>query len=189
MENPPILAGYNFSRFRTIVDVGGGHGLLLGATLQHALNARGLLYDLESVVAEAQPILEAAGVLDRCTIESGSFFDSVPPGGDAYMLKHIVHDWAEPEALEIPGNVRRAMNPDGTLVLVESAIPPDNTPHFGKLLDLLMLVRVTGKERTAAQYAELFDRAGFRQPKPSSDPRHSRPLLGTPYPLGFIGAV
>jgi O-methyltransferase domain len=141
LENPLILAAYNFSRFRTIVDVGGGHGLLLGAILQHAPNARGVLYDLESVVAGAQPILEAAGVLDRCTIESGSFFDSVPPGGDAYMLKHIVHDWAEPEALEILGNVRRAMNPDGTLLLVEIAIPPDNTPHFGKLHDLQISCR------------------------------------------------
>ena len=116
----------------------------------------------ECVVAGAQPILEAAGVLDRCAIESGSFFDSVSPGGDAYMLKHIVHDWAEPEALEILGNVRRAMNPDGTLLLVEIAIPPDN-PHFGKLHDLQILLQVTGKERTAEQYAELLDRAGFRQ--------------------------
>jgi hypothetical protein len=179
LENPPILAAYNFSRFGTIVDVGGGHGLLLAAILQHAPNARGVLYDLESVVAGAQPILEAAGVLDRCTIESGSFFDSVPPGGDAYMLKHIVHDWAEPEALEILGNVRRVMNPDGTLLLVEIAIPPDNTPHFGKLLDLQMLVQVTGKERTAEQYAELLDRAGFRQTR----------VVPTVAPISVIEAV
>ena len=179
LENPPILAAYDFSRFQTIVDVGGGHGLLLGAILQHAPNARGVLYDLESVVAGAQPILEAAGASDRCTVESGSFFDSVPAGGDAYVLKHIIHDWAEPEALEILGNVRKAMNPDGTLLLVEVTIPPGNTPHIGKLLDLEMLVQVTGKERTAEQYAELLDRAGFRQTR----------VVPTVAPISVIEAV
>ena len=88
-----------------------------------------MLYDLESVVGDAEPTLEAAGVADRCTLESGSFFDWAPSGGDAYVPEHIVHDWADPEALEILGNVREAMHPEGTLLLVEMIIPPGNTPH------------------------------------------------------------
>jgi hypothetical protein len=162
MELGPILAAYDFSGFSTIVDVAGGHGRLLAAVLRRAPQSRGILFDMESVVADAPAVLEAAGVADRCTITSGSFFESVPAGGDAYMLKHIIHDWDDERASEILANVRKAILATGKLLLIESVVPDDDRDHFAKVLDLEMLVVATGKERTRAQYDELLRSADFR---------------------------
>jgi hypothetical protein len=108
-----VVAAYDFSGFGTIVDVGGGHGLLLSAILCESPNTGGILFDAESVVAGAPAVFEAARVSDRCTTVGGSFFESVPCGGDAYVLKHIVHDWDDENSLQILLNVRAAINPDG----------------------------------------------------------------------------
>lgn len=161
-EIEPVVASYDFSGFNTIVDVGGGHGRLLAACLRKAPQARGILFDAQSVVDGAQPILDAAGVSDRCAVVGGSFFESVPTGGDAYVLKHIVHDWDESKVLEILRNVRRAMATGSKLLVIETVIPDDDREHLSKLLDLEMLVAGTGRERTAAEYAELLGKAGFR---------------------------
>lgn len=163
MSIPPILAAYDFSPFRTIVDVGGGHGRLLSAILQQAPQARGILFDLASVTAGAPQLLQDQGVADRVAIESGSLFDTVPGGADAYVLKHIVHGLEESKALEILTTVRSRIDPDGKLLLVEFVLPEGNSPHLGKLIDMEMLLNAGGKERTAAEYAELLGRAGFRQ--------------------------
>ncbi len=162
MEIPPVLAAYDFSRFGTIVDVGGGHGRLLGAILQKWPQTRGILFDAESVVAGAPAVLGAAGVLDRCAVVGGSFFDSVPSDGDAYVLKHIVHDWGDDESLQILRNVRAAIPAHAKLLIIESVVPDDDHEHLSKLLDLEMLVIGTGMERTEAEYAELLNKAGFR---------------------------
>jgi O-methyltransferase domain len=106
MEIPPLLATYDFTGVSTIVDVGGGHGRLLAAILQKWPQSRGILFDAESVVEGAPAVLDAAGVADRCTAVAGSFFESVPSGGDAYVLKHIVHDWDDSTVLAILRNVR-----------------------------------------------------------------------------------
>ena len=128
----------------------------------HAPRASGVLFDAEPVVAGAPAVLDAAGVADRTAVVGGSFFESVPSGGDAYVLKHIVHDWDESKVLEILRNVRSAMAADTRLLVIETVIPDDDREHLSKLLDLEMLVAGTGKERTAAEYTQLLNRAGFR---------------------------
>ena len=158
-----LVPTYDFTRFKTIVDVGGGHGALLSAVLKQAPDARGVLFDLPSVVAGAAPVLEAAGVSDRTTVTGGSFFESVPEGGDLYLMKTIIHDWDEDSALAILRNVRSAIAPGGTLGLIEMVLPEGTPNHPGMLIDMEMLVTAGGRERTAAEYAELLARAGFRQ--------------------------
>lgn len=163
MESPPVLAVYDFSSFGTIVDVGGGYGRLLAAILQKWPQTRGILFDSDSVVVGAPEVLDVAGVSDRCSVVDGSFFESVPSGGDAYLLKHIVHDWGDDESLQILRNVRTAMTDDAKLLIIESVVPDDNREHLSKLLDLEMLVvGGTGRERTESEYAELLSKAGFR---------------------------
>ena len=99
----------------------------------------------------------AAGVSDRCTAVGGSFFESVPCGGDAYVLKHIIHDWDDENSVQILRNVRAAINPDGKVLIVEAVVPDDDREHLSKLLDLEMLVAATGRERTEAEYAEAVE--------------------------------
>jgi len=113
-------------------------------------------------VKEAPPLLKDRGIGDRVTIEGGSFFESVPTGGDAYMLSHVIHDWSEEQCLTILGNCRKVMKPDGKLLLIEMVLPSDDSPHPGKILDIVMLVLPGGQERTAEEYAALLAKAGFR---------------------------
>lgn len=179
MAIPPTMLAYDFSRFESVIDVGGGHGAFLAAILGQAPGARGLLFDLPEVVADAAPTLAVAGVLDRCEIRGGSFFDGVPSGFDAYVLKTVVHDWPRHEALRILRNVRAAMPPHGTLLLVEMVIPDDESPHPGKLLDLDMMLTNGGRERTAAEYDRLLADAGLRLAR----------LVPTMTPLTLLEAV
>lgn len=157
-----VLAAYDFTDFRTIVDVGGGHGRLLSMILAKAPGARGVLFDLPNVIDGAALELKRAGVAERCEAVSGSFFDSVPEGGDAYLMKAIIHDWNDDDALKILGNIRSAIAPDGKLLLLESALPERASSDIGMLIDLEMLVAVGGRERTHSEWANLLGRAGFR---------------------------
>jgi ubiquinone/menaquinone biosynthesis C-methylase UbiE len=156
-----VVEAYDFSELGTLVDVGGGHGGLLAAILAAHPPVRGILYDQPHVVAGARSKLEAAGVADRCDIIEGDFFKRVPAGGDAYLLKHILHDWDEPRCEEILRNCRRAMLEVGRLLVVETLIPSGNEPSYGKYLDLNMLVLLTGRERTEAEYGKLLEATGF----------------------------
>lgn len=161
-ETEPLLAAYDFARYGTVVDFCGGRGDLLAGVLKKTPSARGILSDPRVGSNGAAAFLAEQGVSDRCTIADGGLFDAVPGGGDAYILKHIIHDWPEPQALEILGNVREAMNPGGRLLVMEMVIPDKlNGPHSGKLVDLWLMLLVGGKERTRAQYGDLLDRAGF----------------------------
>jgi hypothetical protein len=123
---------------------------------------RGILVDLPHVVAGATAP-EALGVKNRCEIVAGDFFKSVPAGGDAYIMKHIIHDWDEERAGVILRNVHAALQgkPDGRLILLEGVVLPANEPDLTKLIDLEMLVLPGGKERTADEYGALFARNGF----------------------------
>jgi len=160
-ETLPVLEAYDFSPFRTIVDVGGGNGLALAAILLRHPGARGVLFDLPSVAKRAEDAFSGFGLSDRCGIVGGNFFDSVPESCDAYLLRHVLHDWDDGEAIAILGNCRDAMRPGGRVLVVETVIPSGNAPCFGKLLDLMMLV-VGGRERTEEQYEKLFSAAGLR---------------------------
>jgi SAM-dependent methyltransferase len=157
-----VLAAFDFSGFRKIIDVGGGHGRLLSMILAKAKTAHGTLYDLPAVVDGAGPELTKAGVAERCEVLGGSFFDSVPEGGDAYLMKAILHDWDDDDALKILKNIRSAIAPGGKLLLLESVLPERSSSDIGLLIDLEMLVAVGGKERTHAEWANLLGRAGFR---------------------------
>lgn len=182
--NAPVLAAYDFAGFGTIVDVGGGHGKFLAGILGQATESRGILFDLASVADGAHELLRSEGVADRCTVETGSFFDSVPSGGDAYVMRAIIHDWEESKALQILRNIHGAMKPDSTLLLVELVLPEDDSPHPGKLIDLEMLANIGGRERTAAEYRELLARADFEMSRvvPTSSPAsivEARPRTAT----------
>jgi len=161
-EPPAVAAAYDFSGLKTIVDVGGATGNLLTTILGSHPGARGVLYDLPHVVRDAPALIQARGLTDRVTIEAGSFFESVPGGADAYLLSHIIHDWSEEQCLTILGHCRRAMNPASRLLIIEMVLPPGNTPHPGKLLDLMMLVGPGGRERTEQEYGTLLGKAGLR---------------------------
>jgi len=157
-----VLAAYDFGRFGTVVDVGGGNGALLAAILAGHPATRGMLFDQPHVVAGAPPVLAAAGVADRCEVVGGSFFEAVPAGGDAYVLKSILHDWEDEDCVRILRVCRRAMADGVALLAVERELGPPNASPDGKFSDLNMLVGPGGRERTPEEYAALFAAAGFR---------------------------
>src|SRR5262245_12210150 len=161
-EPAAVATAYDFSNAKIVVDVGGATGNLLAAILAKYRGCHGILYDLAHVVRDAPALLQARGVADRVTIESGSFFDQVPGGGDAYLLSHIIHDWSEPQCLTIFGHCRRAMKPGSRLLIIEMVLPAGNEPHPGKMLDMMMLVGPGGQERTEKEYGQLLETARFR---------------------------
>ena len=161
-EPPAVAKAYDFSGVKTLVDVGGATGNLLAAILSHHAGPRGVLYDRPHVVREAPALLAARGVADRVTIEPGDFFERVPAGGDAYLMSHIIHDWNEEQCLSILGHCRDVIPPDGRLLIVETVLPMGDTPHQGKVQDMVMLVVPGGQERTEAEYDSLLGKAGFR---------------------------
>jgi hypothetical protein len=161
-EPPAVAEAYDFAGIGSLVDVGGASGNMLGHVLSRHSHLRGVLYDLPHVVADAPPLLASFGVADRVAVESGSFFDAVPKGHDAYLLSHIIHDWDDVENVIILGHVRDAMNPGGKLLIVEMVLPEGDEPHMGKMLDMMMLLVPGGEERTQSEYARLLEPNGFR---------------------------
>jgi hypothetical protein len=146
----------------TVVDVGGGRGTYLAAVLRAYPGLRGILVDLERVVDSAREFLTDNGVIDRCQVVVGDFLAAVPPGGDAYLLAQIIHNWDDAEAVRILRTVRAAISGHGRLLVAEEVLPDDDNPHPGKDLDVRLLTLHTGKERSQAEYAALFAEAGFR---------------------------
>jgi hypothetical protein len=161
-EVQEILRACSFSGARLIVDVGGAHGAFLAAVLKRVPKARGVLFDQPDVVRQAASILSGLGVAGRIERVGGSFFESVPSGGDLYLLKHILHDWNDEECIGILNRVREAMTPDARVAVVEMPLLEGRGPPFAALLDINMLVCLTGKERTPAEYAALFRHAGLK---------------------------
>lgn len=161
LDLPAILNAYDFSGFAKIVDVGGGHGALLRGILERCPTAAGVLCDLPSVVADANEIA-GSSVATRCELVGTDMFQSVASGGDAYVLKRVIHDWNDADALRILQSCRRAIASNGRLLLMENVVKPPNQPDPAKLMDLNMLVLLTGRERTEDEFRELYARAGFR---------------------------
>ncbi len=158
---PAILASYDFSACRRIVDVGGGRGALLRGILERYPDATGVLCDLPTVVADARGLRESA-VATRCELVAMDMFQAVPAGGDIYLLKLILHDWSDAEAIRILRNCRRAIADGGKVLVLESVLRPSNEPDMARWADLTMLVLVSGRERTAEEFRQLFAAAGFR---------------------------
>ncbi len=161
-ETSAMVEAYDFSEFGTLADVGGGNGSVLRGVLHKYPKLRGMLCDLPGVLDRAAPLIAAEGLAGRLQAIPTNFFETVPPGADAYLMRHILHDWNDEQSLTILRNIRQVTRDDGRVLVIESIIPPGNEPSFGKLLDLTMLVLPGGKERTEAEYRELFAAAGFR---------------------------
>ncbi|MBV9162098.1 MAG: hypothetical protein JO309_16490 [Pseudonocardiales bacterium] len=162
-ETVSIIKSYDFSQFSTIVDVGGGRGGLLVAILSANPHLRGVLFDVPTVVAGADEELSGTEIIDRCEVVSGDFFDSVPEGGDAYLLSNVIHDWDDDHAVEILSTCRTAMADTACLLLAEIVLPEGVAPSMGKFVDLSMLVMTAGgRQRTAAEFGALLGRAGLR---------------------------
>ena len=163
MEVELVLAAYDFSRARHVVDVGGGHGMLLSRILAAAPAARGTLFDLPEVVEQGKASFVDASLHARCEVIGGSFFELVPQGGDLYLLKHILHDWDDAKALALLEVVAKAMSPGSRLLVIEQGITPPGVPGPGKLMDVIMLMLLEGgRERTPEQHGALFERVGIR---------------------------
>jgi predicted O-methyltransferase YrrM len=161
-----LLAAYSFAGVRELVDVGGGHGALVAGVLRAHAGLRGVLFDLPEVVAAARPVLDRAGVADRCRLVGGDFFAAVPAGADLYALKFILHDWPDAECVRILRNCRQAMAPGGRVLIVEHILPQDPGPHMARFMDLNMLVMTSGgRERTQPEFDELLAAAGLRPGK------------------------
>ena len=161
-ESAAMIDAYDFSGIGVLADIGGGNGSLLTSVLKKHPALRGILYDLPGVTQRAKANLQAAGLADRCQVIGGNFFESVPAGADAYLMRHIIHDWEDEKAIRLLRNVHQAIGKEGRLLVVEGVIPPGNDPCFGKLLDLTMLTIPGGKERTQEEYRALFEAGGFQ---------------------------
>jgi hypothetical protein len=164
-----VVDAYDFSQFETLVDVGGGHGVLLATVLRANSSARGILFDRSYVVAGARELLERAGVLDRCEIRNGEFFKSVPSGGDAYLMSRVIHDWGDERATTILQNCRAAMQKRGKVLVIDRLVEVGGEPNDPQTLmtlfsDLTMLALGGGmeaKERTLEEFRALFGASGF----------------------------
>jgi hypothetical protein len=174
ITNPAVVAACDLTGVGTLVDVAGGQGALLAALLAANPSLRGILFDQPAVIERAREggPLHRAGVAGRCEWVAGDFFQAVPGGADAYLMKWIIHDWEDAKAARILGVCRDAMRPGAKLLLVESVITPGNAADPGRIIDLAMLVLTGGRERTREEFASLLARAGFalRQVHPTASP-------------------
>jgi hypothetical protein len=175
-----VAAVYDFSEAKTIADIGGGHGRLLSTVLKTNENAKGILFDQPQVVAGADEVLENAGVTGRVEIVGGDFFAEIPVEADIYLMKHIVHDWNDEESVSILQNIAKSAKLGAKVLLVESVVEAEKgIPSMSKVMDLNMLAMTSGRERTAKEYAELFEKAGFKLTN----------VIPTPSPLQIVEAI
>jgi len=157
-----VLPAYNFSQFKSMVDIGGGNGALMMALLDASPDAKGIVFDEEYVINETQKIISDKGYGDRCSAQSGNFFESVPENADVYTMKLILHDWNDDKSIQILTNISSAMNTESKLLIFDAVIPGANLPHPGKFLDLNMLAMTGGKERTEEEFAALLEQSGLK---------------------------
>jgi len=163
MEVELVLGAYDFAKASCVVDIGGGHGLLLSRILETVPEARGVLFDSPKVIERVKPQWLETALSRRCELVAGDFFEQVPTGGDLYLLKHILHDWDDPNAERILKSVRLAMKPGARVLVIEQGLGPPGVPSPGKLLDIVMLALTEGgRERGAHDQQKLFERAGLR---------------------------
>jgi SAM-dependent methyltransferase len=155
------VEAYDFGAIGTLVDVGGGHGRLLAKILRRHPKMRGIVFDRPGLSAAARNELARMGLADRCDFVGGDFLESVPPGGDAYIMSHTLHNWPDAEALAILRNCRNALPAGGKVLVLEAVINEGNEPDWGKLMDLEMLMMFGGRDRTSRELSQLFREARF----------------------------
>lgn len=163
-ETRPMIDTYDFTQFKKVADIGGGNGEVLHQLLRRHKDLKGILFDLPHVIKRSEENMKAWGVHTRCKCIGGNFFEEVPEGADAYILRHILHDWDDADAVQILSNCCRAMRPESKVLIVEAVIPPGNEPHRFKWLDLTMLL-IGGKERTREEFETILDKSGLKLEK------------------------
>lgn len=178
-SNRMVLQEYDFSSFKTIIDIGAGQGLLLASILKTFRHVRGTLFDLPAVVKSAKKYIKTQGVTDHCEFVAGDAFKSIPAGFDAYVYQHILHDWSDDKCAVLLDRCRRAIPPNGKLVILDAVIVPGNEPHPAKWFDLYMMVALGGRERSEEDFRVMLRDAGFKLTL-------AKPL---PVPVGIIEAV
>lgn len=176
----PILQAYDFSGFTAVADIGGGEGLLLASILNKYQNLKGILFDLPNEVHKSPEIFKKLGVTDRVTIVEGNFFESIPIHADAYILKNVIHNWNDEKCHQIFQKIKESMPVHGRLLIIDMVVLPDNITPFSKILDIQMLVAVSGgKERTKEEFADILRKSDF----------HIKRFIPTIAPLFIIEAV
>ena len=179
-ETQAMVDAYDFTGINTLVDIGGGNGTVLTAVLQKYSTMKGILFDLPGVIERAKKNLAGAGLAARCQTSAGSFFESAPPGGDAYQMRHIIHDWTDEQCHTILSHIRKVMPKHGRLLVIEMVVNPGNEQQPAKWLDLNMLVLPGGRERTEAEYRDMYAKAGFRLERVVSTPTEVSVIEGRP---------
>jgi len=164
MENAAVTRAYAFGKLRKVVDVGGAHGHLLISILRSYVKVRGVLFDQPRVIEAAvkSGALNASDLVGRTEAIGGDFFESVPEGADAYVMKYIIHDWDDDKCVRLLQNCRKAMAEDGRVLVIDHVIAAGNRFDWGKLMDINMMVVMGSKERTKDEFRQLFARAGLR---------------------------
>jgi hypothetical protein len=157
-----LAESYDFSSIETLADIGGSQGLVLSIVMTKHPTLRGILFDIPGVVEGAVPFLKSQGLAHRVEVRSGSYFETAPSGADAYLLKHILHDYNDEDCLRILKIIHAAAKPGAKLLVAEAIVEVTNEPQFAKILDIQMLVHLYGKERTRDQWQELLRSGGFR---------------------------
>ena len=152
-ETAAMLDAYDFSGIQVLADIGGGNGSLIGAVLQRYPEMNGILFDLGHVIGRARENLQASGLGERCTVIEGSFFESIPSGADAYLFRHIIHDWTDEQCVQILNHCRQVIPNNGRLLIVEAVVPSGNQPSLAKDFDMTMLTFPGGIERTEEEYS------------------------------------
>lgn len=176
---PAVIEAYDFSSAGTIADIAGGYGHLLAAILKQNPNTKGILFELPYVLEGAPAMMEDYGVADRVEYVSGDFTEAIPVSADIYFMKHIIHDWYDDKNAKILGNIRANAPDNAKVLIIDTVIPEGNTEHFGKIMDLEMLVSPGGMERTPAEFESLLARAGFKMTR----------IIETKSPVGIVEAV
>ena len=156
-----VLLAYDFAGIHLLVDVGGGYGQFVTDILAVYPHMRGILFDTPAVIREAKRHVEGHRSHPRCSLVAGSLLEPLPRGGNLYLLSGVIHDWDDDDAITILEQCRRAMTPNGKVIVVETVLPETDASAFGALLDLNMLVMTGGRERTEREFRQLFDAAGF----------------------------
>jgi hypothetical protein len=160
-ETSDMLEAYDFTGIHTLADIGGGNGSLLSAVLLRYPHMKGILFDLGHVVARAKESLKNAGLAARCSVLEGSFFEGIPAGADAYLFRHIIHDWTDEQCIQILGHCRKVISANGKLLVADCVVPLGNAPSLSKNMDMTMLAFPGGQERTEAQFRSLLKAASF----------------------------
>ena len=161
-ETAAMLDAYDFSDVHVLADIGGGNGSLITGVFKRYSGMKGILFDLGHVIGRAKQNLQASGLSERCAVIEGSFFETIPSGADAYLFRHIIHDWTDEQCLQILGHCRKVIPNDGKLLIVETIVPTDNKFSIAKDFDITMMTYPGGLERTEEEYGELLQKAGFR---------------------------